>query len=142
MPPWPLSFVFSHVIPLFPLRFSSTFDDGGGGDGFCGTQQVQETAGPVQPAGGGVDSGDKSRPFVQDAVPVGDGMEGGSAPPRPAAVADGAGGGAVQDDGGLVSRARVGGRMRCPWGYVWLMWCWWLWDGDCVVYFGWSVLWW
>eukprot|EP00904_Undaria_pinnatifida_P010895 jgi/Undpi1/6936/HiC_scaffold_21.g09410.m1 len=69
--------------------------------------QVQETAGPVQPPGGGIDSGDKSRPFVQDAVPVGDGMEGGSAPPRPAAVTNGAGEGTVQDDGGLGWRFNV-----------------------------------
>lgn len=67
--------------------------------------QVQEASGPVQP-GGSLESGDKSRPFVQDAVPVGDGM-GEPAPARPAAGASAAGQGAVQDDGGLGWRFNV-----------------------------------
>ena len=101
----------SIYVSLFLLRYCLPSITAAMAMVFGGMKQVQETAGPVQPPGGGIDSGDKSRPFVQDAVPVGDGMEGGSAPPRPAAVTNGAGEGAVQDDGGLVSRARAGGSM-------------------------------
>lgn len=68
--------------------------------------QVQEAERPMQTSGT-LESGDKSRPFVQSAVPVGDEPRPTSEPPAESTQpATGASGGVTEgradDDGGLV----------------------------------------
>lgn len=70
------------------------------------TTQIEEAPGPVQGGGAGPGAlesgGDKTKPFVQNAVTTQEEGDGSSAPPRPAAAVPA---GATQSvsDGGLVS---------------------------------------